>query len=208
LDIEWTTAAVVSAVMGPSGSGKTTLLRLIAGLLPSVPALVRFRGRTWQDPERGVQRPPWLRAIGWAPQEACLFPHLDVGENLRYGAKTTPAAPDADRCAEIARWLQVDHLLDRAPRNLSGGERQRVALGRALLSSPQLLLLDEPFSALDAPLRRDVASNLVAWCRKHEIQVVLVSHDREDVGRLAQEAWIIGDGRLNRADESPFQNQM
>ena len=119
-----------------------------------------------------------------------LFPHLTVRENLSY------ARAEPDRVNETASLLEVDHLLDRRPRRLSGGERQRVALGRALLASPRLLLLDEPFSALDRPLRAKLARLVRSWADDHGVPLVLVSHDEEDVDVLADEHWHLTEGSL------------
>jgi len=158
------------AIVGPSGAGKSTLLRVLAGVEPRARGRVEVDGVVWQDTAGGVVVPPWERRVGWVPQETLLFPHLSVRENLGYAG-----APDGD-LEELAGVLQVDHLLDRRPRRLSGGERQRVALGRALLSRPTLLLLDEPFSALDRPLRSQLTAT---------------------VGALAGERWHVVDGVLS-----------
>jgi molybdate transport system ATP-binding protein len=180
------------AVVGPSGSGKSTLLRVLAGVERGATGRVRVRGEVWQDSTSGVFRPPWARGVGWVPQDALLFPHLNVSENLAYsGAPRT-------RVQEMARLLSVDALLDRRPRRLSGGEQQRVALGRALLSEPGLLLLDEPFSALDRPLRAQVAERVRTFCSEREVPVLLVSHDERDAQALAEEQWLVEDGRLQR----------
>ncbi len=149
-------------------------------------------GVTWQDPERGAVVPSWRRRVGWVPQEILLFPHLSVGGNLGYAG----AGEEAVR--EIAELLQVDHLLSRRPRRLSGGERQRVALGRALLSDPRLLLLDEPFSALDRPLRAQIATVVKDWAEARGVPLVLVSHDEADAAALAGERWHLAGGSLSR----------
>lgn len=178
------------ALVGPSGSGKSTVLRVLAGVEPRARGTVSVNGRQWHHPTGGIVVPPWERRVGWVPQESLLFPHLSVRENLAYAGATETDV------AHVAGRLQVDHLLDRRPRRLSGGERQRVALGRALLSSPQLLLLDEPFSALHRPLRMDLAARLRAWTRERGVPLVLVSHDEEDADILADERWDLIDGGL------------
>jgi molybdate transport system ATP-binding protein len=179
------------AIVGPSGAGKSTLLRVLAGIEPRARGLVVVDGETWQDRERGVVVPPWLRRVGWVPQETLLFPHLSVAQNLGYAG----AGPDA--VTEVAGLLQVGALLDRRPRRLSGGERQRVALGRALLSNPRILLLDEPFSALDRPLRSQLTARVGELARARSLPLFLVSHDEEDAQALAGERWHLVDGVLS-----------
>lgn len=166
-------------IVGPSGSGKTTLLRALAGVERRATGTVRAFGETWQDARHFV--PPWRRRVGWVPQDSALFPHLSVGENLVYGG--------AEGLVEVASLLSVEALLDRAPRHLSGGERQRVALGRALLSRPRLLLLDEPFAALDRPLRARLAGAVARWCAARGIKVVLVTHDEHDLDAFEADRW-------------------
>ena len=187
--------ALSVAVFGPSGGGKSTFLRTLAGVERRSSGTVRFGGEVWLDSKKGIFIPPWERRVGWVPQDYLLFPHLRVRDNLGYGG----GSPQEVR--EVAELLFVDHLLDRRPRRLSGGEQQRVALGRALLSRPKILLLDEPFSALDRPLRNRVGSQLGAYMEKRKIPLVLVSHDEADAAALAQEHWMLSQGRLVRIDE-------
>ena len=155
---------------------------------------MRIRGQTWLDTEKGVFVAPWERGLGWVPQDYLLFPHLRVRENLAYGGATMREV------REVAELLMVEGLLDRRPRRLSGGEQQRVALGRALLAHPKLLLLDEPFSALDRPLRNRVAAALRGYVREREIPLVLVSHDEADAVAVAQEHWLLSSGQLERVE--------
>ena len=190
LHAELDTRSVAAAVVGPSGSGKSTILRVLAGVEPRASGFVRVGGETWQDSETGVFMPPWERRVGWVPQDALLFPHLSVRENLGYSGAS------GDEVDEMAGKLFVTDLLERRPRRLSGGEQQRVALGRALLSRPRLLLLDEPFTALDRPLRELVAGRVGAFCRESGVPLVLVSHDERDAETLAEEQWIVSAGRL------------
>lgn len=190
--LDFATESRAVAVVGPSGAGKSTLLRVLAGLERRVEGRVEVDGEVWLDTSAGTFVPPWRRRVGWVPQDALLFPHLDVAGNLAYGGG---AAPEVERVAEL---LGVGHLLDRRPRNLSGGERQRVALGRALLSNPRLLLLDEPLSALDRPLRQETARRVRERVERAGIPLVLVSHDDEDAAVLARERWHLADGVLVR----------
>jgi molybdate transport system ATP-binding protein len=184
-----TTAARVVGIVGPSGGGKTTLLRVLAGVDRRAVGTVRVGGETWQDGR--TFRPPWQRRVGWVPQDALLFPHLDVRANLSYGGNVADVP-------EAAALLGIAALLDRMPRNLSGGERQRVALGRALLSGPRLLLLDEPFAALDPALRARLGRDTADICRDRRIPVVLVTHDERDLAAFDAERWEIRDSAVVR----------
>ncbi len=180
------------AVVGPSGAGKSTLLRVLAGVERRATGRIAVAGRSWLDSASGAFVEPWDRRVGWVPQDDLLFPHLSVRENLCFGAT------DAGEVESTAELLAVTPLLDRRPRHLSGGERQRVALGRALLTRPDLLLLDEPFSALDRPLRIDLVGRVRAHALENDIMLVLVSHDEGDAATLAEERWLLLDGELRR----------
>lgn len=176
------------AIAGPSGAGKTTLLRILAGVEPRATGVARVFGERWLGP--GAV-PPWRRGVGWVPQEAALFPHLSVRDHLAYAGKGVDDA--------VVAFLGLAPLLDRAPRHLSGGERQRVALGRALCASPRLLLLDEPFSALDPALRSAVADATARWARHRDARVVIVSHDPTDADPFGAERWVVSAGRARPA---------
>jgi molybdate transport system ATP-binding protein len=179
------------AIVGASGAGKTTLLRVLAGLERDACGHVHALGSTWQDTSSGRWTPSWQRQVGWVPQHALLYPHRDVRQNLLDGA-------DRDALNGVSEMLDIVALLDRRPRKLSGGERQRVALGRALLCEPKLLLLDEPFAALDRSLREDVAAKVVDYCDTRDLPLVLVSHDERDVTRVCDEAWEVSSGVVER----------
>jgi molybdate transport system ATP-binding protein len=181
------------AVVGPSGAGKSTLLRVLAGVERRATGRVAVGGRTWLDSEGGTFVEPWERRVGWVPQDDLLFPHLTVAENLGF------AGAGRGEVEQTAELLAVGALLDRRPRNLSGGERQRVALGRALLAKPVLLLLDEPFSALDRPLRLDLVRRVRELAERAAMMLVLVSHDEADAAALADERWMLAGGVLRRA---------
>lgn len=183
LDLSISSEARTLCLFGPSGSGKTTCLESVAGLLKPSDGLLRFDGLTLFGP--GVNLPPRARGVGYLPQDAPLFPHLSVRENLVYGARETDPLP-------LARALGIDSLLDRRARKLSGGEQRRVALGRALLVEPSILLLDEPFSGLDAPLR----ARLLTYVAQLAVpRVLLVTHDPRDAIGLADEVVRIEEGR-------------
>lgn len=190
LEVALDTRARSVAIVGPSGAGKSTLLRVLAGVEARARGEVVVNGITWLDRQRGPVVPPWERRVGWVPQEILLFPHLSVRENLAY------AGAEAADVVATAETLQVADLLERRPRRLSGGERQRVALGRALLSEPRLLLLDEPFSALDRSLRDQLSGTVRRVADERGIPLVLVSHDEADTRVLAEERWHLRDGVL------------
>jgi molybdate transport system ATP-binding protein len=190
LDVDWRPERHHVAILGPSGSGKSTLLRALAGLEPSAEGRVSFGDEVWLDSDAGVHMPAWERRVGWVPQDALLFPHLSLRENLAY------AGTGQSEVERMAESLFLTDLLDRRPRFLSGGERQRVALGRALLSAPRMLLLDEPFSALDRPLRGEIAAMVRAFARDSGMPIVLVSHDEHDAELLADERWVLVAGSL------------
>jgi len=193
LDATLGTAARTVAICGPSGAGKSTILRVIAGLEPRAVGTVSAVGRAFQGPR--LFTPPSERGLGWVPQSASLFPHRTVGENLRWAMGRGDKSPDPLAIRELIELAVPE---DRRPETLSGGERQRVALGRALLSSPTMLLLDEPFSALDRDSRERLRARLAVWCDARGIATVLVSHDDGDVAALADEVWTLTDGRLSR----------
>lgn len=199
LALRMETVSRTVAIVGPSGAGKSTLLRILAGVERRATGTVDFDGVRWLDPAKGVLVAPWERRVGWVPQEASLFPHLSVAENLGY------AGAGSEAVTETARLLEVEDLLGRRPRRLSGGERQRVAVGRALLTRPRLLLLDEPFSALDRPLRDKLAEKVRSWTDRAGVPLVLVSHDESDTEILADQHWHLADGRLEPAGPSALQ---
>jgi len=174
----------VTALFGPSGCGKTTLLRCLAGLEKGMGEL-SVNGAMWQLSATGLFLPPERRPVGYVFQEPGLFPHLSVEENLRYGWQRTPAAKRRLTFEHVCRWLGLEPLIERSVHGLSGGEKQRVAIGRALLRSPQLLLMDEPLSALDSQSKSEILPFLERLHRELEIPVVYVSHDIDEVAQLA-----------------------
>jgi molybdate transport system ATP-binding protein len=187
----------VTTLFGPSGCGKTTILRCMAGL-HSLPGRLVVGGETWQDDSVSVFVPPHRRPIGYVFQEASLFPHLSVRRNLLYGharAKTA-GVREAVRFADIVALLGIERLLDRAPANLSGGERQRVAVGRALLAQPRLLLMDEPLSALDRQTKEEILPYFEALHGRLALPIVYVSHDIAEVERLADTLVLLESGRV------------
>ncbi|WP_294357372.1 ATP-binding cassette domain-containing protein [uncultured Sphingomonas sp.] len=168
----------VTVLFAPSGAGKTSVLDMIAGLVKPDRGHIRVGSRTLFDADARINLAPEERRAGYVFQDARLFPHKRVRANLRYGAS------DARQLTEITNLLDIAHLLDRWPRSLSGGEAKRVAIGRALLSKPDFLLLDEPLASLDA-VRRNDAMNAVAIVRHAtRLPILLVTHDRDEAERL------------------------
>lgn len=186
------------ALFGPSGAGKTTLLRCLAGLEPDARGRLVVGGETWQDDALGAGafRPPWKRPVGYVFQEAGLFAHLDVLGNLRFGERRVPPSARRIRRDDVVDWLGIGPLLRRRVASLSGGERQRVAIGRALLTSPRLLLMDEPLSALDLGARARILPHLAALPRQFGIPVIYVSHALSEVARLCDALVWLDAGRV------------
>ncbi len=189
----------VTALFGQSGSGKTTLLRCIAGLEQAAGTL-QVNGETWQDATTFV--PVHRRPLGYVFQEASLFPHLSVRANLEYGLKRIPAAERKVPLEQVVEWLGLSRLIERGdPGRLSGGERQRVAIGRALLTSPRLLLMDEPLSALDMTSKQEILPYLERLHRELQIPVLYVSHSLDEVARLADHLVLMQHGQVIASGE-------
>jgi molybdate transport system ATP-binding protein len=195
LDAAFSAPAVgVTALFGPSGSGKTTLLRCIAGLERATGTL-HVNGDTWQD--ETIFEPVHKRPLGYVFQEASLFPHLSVRANLEYGLKRIPRSERKVPLEQVVEWLGLERLIERGnPARLSGGERQRVAIGRALLTSPRILLMDEPLSALDTNSKQEILPYLERLHRDLEIPVLYVSHAMDEVARLADHLVLLDQGRV------------
>ncbi|MDJ0948319.1 MAG: molybdenum ABC transporter ATP-binding protein [Alphaproteobacteria bacterium] len=186
----------ITALFGPSGCGKTTVLRCMAGL-NRLPGRLSVGGEAWQDDAQGMFRKPHQRPIGYVFQEASLFPHLSVRRNLFYGSRRAERNGGRGVLAsqDVIDLLGIGHLLDRAPTALSGGERQRVAVGRALLSQPRLLLMDEPLSGLDRMTKEEILPYLEALHNSLSIPIIYVSHDIGEVARLADRVILLSAGR-------------
>lgn len=191
----------VSALFGHSGSGKTTLLRCVAGLEPAAQGRLTVNGECWQDSARGVCVPTHRRALGYVFQEASLFPHLSVRRNLEFGLRRIPPAARRVSFAQATALLGIDALLERMPAHLSGGERQRVGMARALLTSPRILLMDEPLAALDARRKQEILPYLERLHDELDIPVLYVSHSPEEVVRLADHVVMLGEGRVMASGE-------
>lgn len=184
--------APITALFGPSGSGKTTTLDAIAGLRTPRRGTIAVNDRVLFSSASRLNLPPHQRHVGYMPQDVALFPHMNVRKNLLYG-RHPGVSPDLDR---VVGMLEIDRLVDRRVNELSGGERQRVALGRALMSGPSLLLLDEPLAAVDVPLRRRILPYLQRVRDDLKIPVLYVSHDREEVDELADAVVHLDAGRV------------
>ena len=174
----------VTALFGPSGCGKTTVLRALAGLERASGRVVVGEA-VWQDDARGLFVPTHQRPIGYVIQEAALFPHLNVRRNLVYGQRRIAPGQHPIPLDQAVALLGIGHLLDRAPATLSGGERQRVAIARALLTSPRLLLMDEPLAALDEARKAEILPFLERLHAELAMPIVYVTHAMNEVARLA-----------------------
>src|SRR5262245_30745621 len=190
------TASGVTAVFGPSGSGKTTLVNMIAGLVAPDRGRITLADTALFDSEKRINVPAHRRRIGYVFQEGRLFPHLKVGANLDYGRRMSGLAPDQAEMKRVVDMLDIGQLLDRRPGKLSGGERQRVAIGRALLMRPRLLLLDEPLASLDAARKREIFPYLLRL-RDETVPMIYVSHHAAEVKRIATTIVRIDDGHVS-----------
>ncbi len=186
----------VTALFGPSGCGKTTVINVIAGLLTPEHGRVQMDERVLLDTAAGVNLSPRRRRMGYVFQGARLFPHLSVKGNLFYGFKRARTRPSDDDCQQIIEALDITRLLERRPSSLSGGERQRVAIGRALLTAPACLLLDEPLSGLDHKRRDDILPYLERLRDERGVPMIYVSHSVDEVTRLADDVLVMDDGAV------------
>jgi len=186
----------VTGLFGASGAGKTSLINMIAGLLKPDRGTVAIDGDILDDTATRAHIPAHRRRIGYVFQDARLFPHLDVGQNLDYGRRMNRLAPDAANQARVIDLLDIGTLLDRRPGQLSGGERQRVALGRALLAQPRLLLLDEPLGSLDDERKAEILPYLVRLRDEANVPMVYVSHDADEMRQLATQIVMLKRGRV------------
>ncbi len=186
----------VTALFGHSGSGKTTLLRCVAGLEHAPAGFLKINGQVWQDDAKGVFLPTYRRPLGYVFQEASLFEHLTVTRNLDFGQRRVPRESRRVSLDHAISLLGIEHLLDRRPASLSGGERQRVAIARALLTSPSLLLLDEPLAALDLARKREIVPYLERLHDELDIPVLYVSHSPDEVAQLADHLVLMANGSV------------
>jgi molybdate transport system ATP-binding protein len=186
----------VTGLFGASGAGKTSLINMIAGLLEPDRGSISIDGETLDDTAAGLHVAAHRRRIGYVFQDARLFPHLDIRHNLDYGRRMNGLAQDPAHQARIVDMLDIEQLLDRRPGKLSGGERQRVALGRALLARPRLLLLDEPLGSLDEERKAEILPYLMRLRDEANVPMVYVSHDANEMRQLATQVVMLKRGRI------------
>ncbi len=192
--------APITGILGASGSGKSTLLALIAGLLKPQQGFIKLNGQSMFGSDPKIWVPPHKRHIGLVFQDGQLLPHLTVRKNLLYGYNNINAAQRRFHLDAIMELLEIGHLLERRPGNLSGGEKQRVALGRAVLYSPELLLLDEPLSALDERLKQQILPFFLRIYTECKIPMVYVTHALSELQFLTNHYLHVRDGKLQSAD--------
>ncbi len=197
LDASFTSDGGVTALFGRSGSGKTSIIRIIAGLLRPEDGQVSLDGQVLADSGRRLFLPAHKRRFGYVFQEARLFPHLSVAQNLHYGKWFAADRTDDAQEDHVIEMLGIGHLLQRRPNRLSGGEKQRVAIGRALLSSPRLLLMDEPLASLDEARKAEIIPYLERLRDETKIPIVYVSHSIQEVARLADRIVVMQDGKVD-----------
>jgi molybdate transport system ATP-binding protein len=196
IEASFTSEGRVTGLFGASGAGKTSLINMIAGLLRPDRGIIAVDGETLDDTMARTHVPVHRRRIGYVFQDARLFPHLDVRQNLDYGRRMNGLAEDGAQHRRVTDLLDIGNLLDRRPGRLSGGERQRVALGRALLSRPRLLLLDEPLGSLDDERKEEILPYLVRLRDEASIPMVYVSHDAAELRQLATQIVMLRHGRV------------
>lgn len=193
VDVEF--PAGTTALFGPSGSGKTSLLEMLAGLRTPATGAIELHGRLVFDAERRIALPAWKRRVGYVPQDDTLFPHLSVRQNILYGALTAEKAA-THSLEQVIRILELAPLLDRRVQALSGGERKRIALARALLANPEILLLDEPLAGIDAALRTRVLDYLIRVRDELGVPMIYVTHEMAEVRILCTTMVTLERGRV------------
>ena len=198
LEVDAVLSGRVTAIFGASGSGKTSLLEIIAGLRRPAAGTVRIDGVALTDVAAGAFVRPERRAVGYVPQEGALFPHLNVRQNLLFGFDRSRVYPAGLTLEHVAEVLEINGLVERRIATLSGGEKQRVALGRALLAAPRLLLLDEPLAGLDVPLRERLLPYLARVRAEFAIPLIYVTHSPDEVMALCDDVLILSAGKIER----------
>jgi len=196
LEVDWHVGNELAVLFGPSGSGKTLTLQLIAGLMQPDSGCIRANGRLLFDGREGVNLPPQRRHLGYVFQDLALFPHMTVRQNIAYGAAGLRRNEKDQRIGAMVEIFHLEGLEHKRPAEISGGQKQRVAIARALIRQPAALLLDEPFSALDAPLRREMRSFLKKIHAEFAIPVILVTHDLMEAATLADVLIMYHEGNI------------
>ncbi|GAB1354360.1 hypothetical protein MASR1M12_30980 [Erysipelotrichia bacterium] len=208
LDVEWEVKKEIGVIFGYSGAGKSLSLQLIAGLLAPDAGRIQADGNLFFDSATGLHLPPQKRRLGYVFQDSSLFPHMSVADNIRFGLRDKDAAAGEKHLLEMARQFEIDDLLQKFPHQISGGQKQRVAFARALIGEPLALLLDEPFSALDNPIRAKMRKFLIQVQRQFNIPIVMVTHDLFEACSLADRIMIYSGGRVIQSGtpQDVFQN--
>lgn len=199
LDVAWTVQEEMAVLFGYSGAGKSLTLQMIAGLLRPDRGTIRLDKQLLFDSRTGIDIRPQDRSIGYVFQDLALFPHMTVQENIMYGANGLGKGESRERTGELIDLFHLDGLPQKRPAEISGGQAQRVALARALIRRPKLLLLDEPFSALDNPLRLELHRYLTGAARQYRIPVILVTHDLNEALKLGDRIIVYSQGRVMQA---------
>lgn len=195
LDVEWQIGNEIAVLFGCSGSGKSMTLQCIAGLVKPDEGLIRANGDLFFDHVQKVNVPPEKRPFGYVFQDRVLFPHMTVRGNIAYGARGVPKSEKEEKVNEMIRLFHLRGLEDNFPTEISGGQKQRVALARALIRKPEALLLDEPFSALDVPIRLEMAKLVKEIRSEFQIPIVLVTHDAFEAYTVADRIIVYSGGR-------------
>jgi molybdate transport system ATP-binding protein len=196
VDVSFTSDTAATALFGPSGAGKTSVINMIAGLLNPKRGRIVLGDDVLFDSATGINMPAWRRRIGYVFQEGRLFPHFSVKRNLDYARWISGHARNPKQFSHVIEMLDVGHLLDRRPGKLSGGERQRVAVGRALLTQPRLLLLDEPLASLDLARKRDILPYLERLRDEARMPLIYVSHNAAEIKRIASRVVRLDSGKV------------
>lgn len=202
LDIDLKLKERVNAIYGPSGSGKSTILSIIAGILKPDCGRIVINGECLYDSALNINIPIYQRRIGLMFQDGKLFPHLSVMQNLSYALKFLPNDAQRFKLEEIISLLQIEALLEQKPHQLSGGEKQRVALGRALISSPRLLMLDEPLASLDDKLKSQILPFLKLVANEINIPMIYISHSRDEILQITDHIIPIEHGRIESSHQT------
>jgi molybdate transport system ATP-binding protein len=196
LDVNFELPPGVTILFGASGAGKTTLLDCLAGLTRPDAGVIAAATESWFDASRQIDRPARARRVGYVFQDLALFPHLSVESNVQYGISHLNFPERHSSTQAILESFRIAHLRARKPDAISGGERQRTALARALVTDPHLLLLDEPLAGLDAPTKSKIVDDLRRWNKAHEIPILYVTHNREEVFALGEHVLVLDNGRI------------
>jgi molybdate transport system ATP-binding protein len=203
LDVAFEAAAGITILFGPSGCGKSTTLAAIAGLVRPDAGRIALGDDVWFDSDKGIDRPPHLRGVAFVFQSLALFPHMTAARNVMYGMeRALPSAEKRKRAETLLARLKVGHLADRRPVTFSGGEAQRVALARAFAMSPRIALFDEPFSAMDRDLRKDLVADVRSFVSELAIPLVHVTHQRNEARALGDRVILLEAGRILRVGTS------